>query len=245
MSRLTRKVISIPADRAADDDGREAAAVIKRFRFLHRFILPPPARQPDRARHRTMTLTADEFIRRFLLHVLPGGFMRIRSYGWLANCHRCSASSRPSLHYLPPAGTTVTVTSGSPAGHCATAPCAARAIWSASKAACLASCRGLRLTPAMCTNRHHHQPEHVGLPPMRPTRTHSCSGVVAPSQCRKNSALPHPWPSHSHCLRATGSLRPLASGLRWPRAGYRKSPRHSFTAHRSDRLRSGLAQTFF
>ncbi|SAL31928.1 Putative transposase [Caballeronia udeis] len=37
------------------------------------------------ARHRTMTLTADEFIRRFLLHVLPAGFKRIRSYGWLAN----------------------------------------------------------------------------------------------------------------------------------------------------------------
>ncbi|MEM5373559.1 transposase, partial [Paraburkholderia azotifigens] len=36
----------------------------------------------------TMTLTADEFIRRFLLHVLPDGFKRIRSYGWLANCHR-------------------------------------------------------------------------------------------------------------------------------------------------------------
>ena len=42
------------------------------------------------ARHRTMTLAADEFIRRFLLHVLPDGFKRIRSYGWLANCHRAA-----------------------------------------------------------------------------------------------------------------------------------------------------------
>jgi Putative transposase/Transposase zinc-binding domain len=40
------------------------------------------------ARPRTMTLRADEFIRRFLLHVLPDGLKRIRSYGWLANCHR-------------------------------------------------------------------------------------------------------------------------------------------------------------
>ncbi len=40
------------------------------------------------ARHSTMTLTTDEFMRRFLLHVLPAGFKRIRSYGWLANCHR-------------------------------------------------------------------------------------------------------------------------------------------------------------
>lgn len=32
-----------------------------------------------------MTLSADEFIRRFLLHVLPSGFHRIRHYGMLAN----------------------------------------------------------------------------------------------------------------------------------------------------------------
>jgi hypothetical protein len=35
-----------------------------------------------------MTLDAEEFIRRFLLHVLPGGFARIRHYGWLANAQR-------------------------------------------------------------------------------------------------------------------------------------------------------------
>lgn len=34
---------------------------------------------------KTMTLTADEFIRRFLLHVLPDGFHRIRYYGFLSN----------------------------------------------------------------------------------------------------------------------------------------------------------------
>jgi predicted RNA-binding Zn-ribbon protein involved in translation (DUF1610 family) len=35
-----------------------------------------------------MTLTADEFIRRFLLHVLPAGFHRIRHYGLIANTTR-------------------------------------------------------------------------------------------------------------------------------------------------------------
>jgi hypothetical protein len=40
------------------------------------------------SRQRTMTLAAPEFIRRFLLHVLPRGFMRIRHYGYLANRHR-------------------------------------------------------------------------------------------------------------------------------------------------------------
>ena len=37
---------------------------------------------------RTMTLPAEEFIRRFLLHVLPRGFQRIRQYGWLSNRER-------------------------------------------------------------------------------------------------------------------------------------------------------------
>lgn len=35
-----------------------------------------------------MTLSIDEFIRRFLLHVLPSGFHRIRHYGLLANARR-------------------------------------------------------------------------------------------------------------------------------------------------------------
>jgi hypothetical protein len=35
-----------------------------------------------------MTLETDEFTRRFLLHVLPGGFHRIRHYGLLANPSR-------------------------------------------------------------------------------------------------------------------------------------------------------------
>ena len=39
-------------------------------------------------RVKPMTLAADEFIRRFLLHVLPDGFQRIRHYGFLANGHR-------------------------------------------------------------------------------------------------------------------------------------------------------------
>jgi hypothetical protein len=37
---------------------------------------------------KVMTLAADEFIRRFLLHALPDGFHRIRHYGFLANRHR-------------------------------------------------------------------------------------------------------------------------------------------------------------
>jgi hypothetical protein len=39
----------IPANRATDDDGREAVAVIKRSCLLHRFILASPLHQPDSA----------------------------------------------------------------------------------------------------------------------------------------------------------------------------------------------------
>jgi len=49
-------------------------------------------RQGHRAQ--TMTLTADEFIRRFLLHVLPSGFMRLRYYGFLANRHKARTLRR-------------------------------------------------------------------------------------------------------------------------------------------------------
>jgi Putative transposase len=42
-------------------------------------------RAKGRTRYKTMTLEAGEFMRRFLLHVLPGGFHRIRHYGLLAN----------------------------------------------------------------------------------------------------------------------------------------------------------------
>jgi hypothetical protein len=41
-------------------------------------------RADGRARYKRMTLTTDEFIRRFLIHVLPRGFHRIRHYGLLA-----------------------------------------------------------------------------------------------------------------------------------------------------------------
>jgi hypothetical protein len=45
-------------------------------------------RNKHRFRHKSMTLKTDEFIRRFLIHVLPGGFHHIRHYGLLANARR-------------------------------------------------------------------------------------------------------------------------------------------------------------
>jgi len=60
---------------------------------------------------RLMTLAAEEFLRRFLLHVLPRGFVRIRFFGLLANrrrsallplCRRLIADSSGSLALSPP-----------------------------------------------------------------------------------------------------------------------------------------------
>ena len=56
-------------------------------------------------RQRVMQLAAVEFVRRFLLHVLPRGFVRIRHYGLLANTHRREkiAKCRALLGALPAA----------------------------------------------------------------------------------------------------------------------------------------------
>ena len=57
-----------------------------------------------RTRYKTMSLSSDEFMRRFLLHVLPSGFHRIRHYGLLANAHRKHhiATARQLLHQPAP-----------------------------------------------------------------------------------------------------------------------------------------------
>ena len=54
-------------------------------------------------RQQVMTLATDEFIRRFLLHVLPRGFHRIRHYGLLAGSARkdCLAHARELLEVAP------------------------------------------------------------------------------------------------------------------------------------------------
>ena len=65
-------------------------------------------RKPTRERHKTMTLATDEFIRRFLLHVQPRGFHRIRHYGLLANHQRTHAlmTARALLNCATPPVTT-------------------------------------------------------------------------------------------------------------------------------------------
>ena len=61
-------------------------------------------RAKGRERYKTMTLEAHEFIRRFLIHVLPQGFHRIRYYGLFANGNRVAnlARARQLLAMPPP-----------------------------------------------------------------------------------------------------------------------------------------------
>jgi Putative transposase len=56
-------------------------------------------------RYTTMTLNVDEFIRRFLIHVLPKGFHRIRHYGLFSGSKRAETISdvREFLNMDPPA----------------------------------------------------------------------------------------------------------------------------------------------
>ena len=65
-------------------------------------------RRAGASRKKTMTLTATEFIRRMLLHVLPPGFHRIRHYGFLANRNRQQklTECRRLLRTPPPAAET-------------------------------------------------------------------------------------------------------------------------------------------
>jgi hypothetical protein len=58
----------------------------------------------DHSQQKTMALSAEEFIRRFLLHVLPHGFHRIRYFGFLGNRHRQEklAQCRELLGMAPP-----------------------------------------------------------------------------------------------------------------------------------------------
>jgi hypothetical protein len=65
-------------------------------------------RWKDYAHHskqRTMTLASEEFLRRFLQHVLPRGFPRIRYFGFLANRRRatcCLSAALCSISLFPP-----------------------------------------------------------------------------------------------------------------------------------------------
>ena len=92
LSRYTHRVAISNRRLVAADDGGVS------FRWKDYRIEGPE-------RWKTMTLSAGEFIRRFLIHVLPKGFHRIRHYGLFANGNRAAnlAKTRESLAVSAPA----------------------------------------------------------------------------------------------------------------------------------------------
>ena len=81
LSRYTHRV-AISNSRLLKTDGKTVTFHVKNYRA------------DGDARYTTMTLGIDEFIRRFLLHVLPKGFHRIRHYGLLATGTRAENIER-------------------------------------------------------------------------------------------------------------------------------------------------------
>jgi hypothetical protein len=67
------------------------------------------------SQQRTMTLTGEEFLRRFVQHVLPKGFPRIRYFGWLANRRRSQLLPRCRLLLAQTPPTTALAPAGEPA----------------------------------------------------------------------------------------------------------------------------------
>ena len=86
LSRYTHRV-AIANSRLQSIDHGQVTFTYKDYRHQHR--------------QRTLTLSATEFIRRFMMHVLPHGFVRIRYYGFLANAQRQQLTKIRQLLNVP------------------------------------------------------------------------------------------------------------------------------------------------
>jgi Putative transposase/Transposase zinc-binding domain len=102
LSRYTHR-IAISNRRLVHADENHVAFRYKDYRAGHR------------ERWKTMKLTLNEFIRRFMLHVLPKGFHRIRHYGLLANGSRAANIERARQLLNVPAPETVDADDGTAA----------------------------------------------------------------------------------------------------------------------------------
>lgn len=131
------------------------------------------------SKHRVMTLTHEEFLRRFLLHVLPRGFPRIRHFGLFANRRRGSVLPlcRTLLALQPrPIATTPVVAPALWVCPCCQGPCA---LWNGS-------------APTNCVGRH--AARHNAL-------TARNSATLSLNGCGFGDALPDVClPARNHCI---------------------------------------------
>lgn len=112
LARYTHRV-AIANSRLISFDGERVTFKVKDYR------------KQGEARYGEMRLDVDEFTRRFLLHVLPDGFHRIRHYGLLANGARAEniAKARALLNAAPPAPDQTAATETAQAADAAPSPC--------------------------------------------------------------------------------------------------------------------------
>lgn len=102
LSRCTHRV-AISNSRLIAMDACGVTFKWKDYRVKEGARVGAPVGAGGKSRHKTMTLAPEEFMRRFLLHVLPGRYHRIRHYGLLANDSRKAdlALARELLHVVP------------------------------------------------------------------------------------------------------------------------------------------------
>lgn len=172
----------------------------------------------------------------------PGTVNRLAASAW-PSAGNCSASTRPPPNHPPSEKTTATVTSGSPANHCATAPCAARATCFALKV-CPAASHEPRQVPTMRCSCHCTRFQ-TRLPfPARQTRPDPCLRSASAPEYLKTTGY---GPAKASLLHLSSARPPPIAGnpVAAARLGHQKYPRWSFNAHSGHRLRSGLAQMVF
>ena len=193
--------------RVAISNSRLVATMIAASRFRWKDY-----REHGRTRYKTMTLRHEEFMRRFLLHVLPSGFHRIRHYGLLANANRKHdiPAARELLHQPPPTppaepgdGSTDHAPTGPPSSADTAAP----------------RCSSSRPSPGLSTSagrrphrfRHEHpcstpQSSPSALHRARPTRTPIDTAARIHRSCTRASPI--------YGSGRTGDYRPQRRGLR-------------------------------
>ena len=115
---------------------------------------------------KTMTLSADEFIRRFLLHVLPDGFHRIRHYGLFASGTRAANIARIRNLLAPSSLGSRPIPSPPTTSH-QRRPAPAAAVASSSSSASALGCTRGRIRPLSSGSTHHDpRPEHDRASPI-------------------------------------------------------------------------------
>ena len=172
-------------------------------------------RAKGKTRYKIMTLSPQEFMRRFLLHVLPGGFHRIRHYGFLANGSRKAglAAARELLLTTPvPAAATAapkpslpTLTPHDPPSSVGTAAIP----WSSSTA-----------SPRVRQSAHHprHDRLYIRLAPHDDDRS-VLIGRAGAHPLQLSALYPLPRLRHTRCSATSHRLRPSRAPVQRPRSG--------------------------